>query len=95
MSAEAHQWLIACGYLIALAAMGYRANRDANTRQRLEAEAARKQKYLEYFLANFAEKSTSRQSAAFALLEWDDEWVLTALKDEQVAETGALPHRSG
>lgn len=57
---------------ILLAIMGYSANRDANIRQELEAEAARQQKYLEYFLANYSDASSVRQTAAFALLKYLD-----------------------
>jgi hypothetical protein len=57
---------------VLLALMGFIANRDANRRQELEAKAARQQKYLEYFLANYSESSPTRQSAAFALLKYMD-----------------------
>jgi hypothetical protein len=53
-----------------LAVLGFLANADANRRQRAEAQAAREQKYLEYFLQNYSDTSSTRQSAAFALLKY-------------------------
>jgi hypothetical protein len=57
--------------------LGYRLNADANARQIAEAEQAqvraaeaRNQKYLEFFLANFADKA--KQPAAFAVLGFLD-----------------------
>lgn len=55
---------------VLLAIMGYIANKDANKRQELEARAAREQKYLEYFLENYSDNSTTKQAAAFALLKY-------------------------
>jgi hypothetical protein len=56
---------------------GYRLNADANLRQNAEARLAqeraaeaRNQKYLEFFLANFADKA--KQPAAFAILGFLD-----------------------
>jgi hypothetical protein len=69
---------------VLLALMGFWANHDANKRQdqqsqsarevqKLEARAAREQKYLEYFLANYSETSSaSKQATAFALLKYMD-----------------------
>ena len=52
---------------VLLAIMGYIANRDANIRQQREAEAARQQKYLEYFLAHYSEASSVRQPRAASM----------------------------
>lgn len=48
---------------VLLALLGFVANRDANRRQELEAKAARQQKYLEYFLANYSDTSATKQAA--------------------------------
>ena len=57
---------------VLLAVMGFLANEGANHRQQLEAKAAREQKYLEYFLANYSDTSPTKQAAAFALLKYLD-----------------------
>jgi len=58
--------------VVLLAVMGFIANEGANQRQKLEAKAAREQKYIEYFLANYADASPTKQAAAFALLKYVD-----------------------
>lgn len=53
-----------------LAVMGFVANSDANKRQEREAQSIREQKYLEYFLENYADTSSVKQASAFALLKY-------------------------
>ena len=53
-----------------LAVVGFVANSDANKRQETEAQAIREQKYLEYFLENYADTSPVKQASAFALLKY-------------------------